>query len=107
MYVLIIFIITIVLILIASLRYTYLLKYSNKEFINIFMFIIAGLVFSGVGFIPIVESILNSQNSDGLLLGILFQLPLIISTTIYTILSVRYKKRIVVCTKDIENENWK
>lgn len=107
MYILVIFIITIILMLIAFLRYRYLLKYSDKEFVQIYIFIITSLLFSGFGFIPIVESIINRTESENLLFGILIQLPLIISITVYAILSVKYKKRIAVVTKIVENEEWK
>jgi len=107
MYVLIIAIITVILMLIAFLRYRYLLKYSDKYFIQIYTFIIAGILFSGAGFIPIVESIMSGSPNENLYLGIGFQLPLIISVTVYNILNIRHKKKIAVVTKIIENEEWK
>ena len=108
MHVLVIFIITLILMLIAFLRYRYLLKYSDKDFIQIYLFIITSLLFSGVGFIPIVESIIGSNiDSESLLLGIAFQLPLAISVTIYNILNVRYKKKIAIVTKMVKDEEWK
>jgi len=107
MHVLVIFIITLILMLIAFFRYRYLLKYSDKDFIKIYLFIITGLLFSGVGFIPIVESIIGSNiDSESLLLGIAFQLPLLISTTVYNILNVKYKKRVAIVTKMVKDEEW-
>lgn len=108
MYVLVIFIITLILMLIAFLRYRYLLKYSDIVFVHIYIFIITSLLFSGVGFIPIVENIRGiNTDSELLLLGIGFQLPLIVSTTVYNILNVRYKKKIAIVTKIVKDEEWK
>ena len=107
MYVLVIFIITLVLMFIAFLRYRYLLKYSDKGFIQIYIFIITSLLFSGAGFIPIVENVIGYADNESLLLGIAFQFPLLISITIYNILNVRYKKKIAIVTKMVMDEEWK
>lgn len=107
MYVLVIFMITIILMLIAFFRYRYLLKYSDNPFIHVYVFIIATILFSGVGWIPIVETIMNKETVDTLLLGILFQIPLIVSTVIFNILKIKYRKLEVLISKKAQNRVWK
>lgn len=104
--ILIVVIVTFISVIIVTIRYIYLKKYSDKSFLDVLAFVIVSLIFSGTGIVGVIDGIGNELN-ESTILGILCQLPLIISTSVYTILSVRYKKRIAVTINDVKNDEWK
>lgn len=96
-----------ILMIILMLRYTYLKKHSDKKFIHLLVFMFYALLFFGFGVVGILNAAKNNFNDDGIIFFVFLQLPFIVIAIVYNIMNIKYKKRLSVNERDIQNSEWK
>lgn len=96
-----------VFMIILMLRYTYLKKHSDKEFIHLLVFMFYALLFFGFGVVGVLNAAKNDFNGDGIIFFVFLQLPFIALVIVYNIMNFKYKKRLLINVRNIKNSEWK